>query len=279
MSIISFNFSVAGDKSWLENYREPLQIMPQTVKIPTNDFINSFPSCSTWSESVIHTSYITRPFNSIFNEQGKINTCIYNIEQYIKLCKRIKYKRLLIHLPQTQKEMNEIGNGFGLLKDIFNKEENKNIILVLEIPAFKSGYENDVYEYFKLIVKNYFKLFKYNNVELCFDTAHLYSNGLDGSEMVDLFNATISHKRLIDYCTIIHFNGNLKPKYTSDQHVQIFDKRNKIENTEELINFLKTENKILISENTTKRSDYEKWEEFAKNNNFKIVEKHKQISA
>lgn len=278
-SIISFNFSVAGDKSWIKDYREPLQIMPQTTKIPTNENINSFPSCSTWSDSVIHTSYITRPFNNIFNEQGKINSCIYNIEQYIKLCKRIKYKRLLIHLPGTQKEINEIGNGFGLLKDIFNKEENKDIILVLEIPAFKSGYKNDVYEYFRMIIKNYFKLFKYNNIELCFDTAHLYSNGLDGKDMIALFDAKISHKRLIDYCQIIHFNGNCKQKYTSDEHVQIFDKRNKIEYSAELTKYLQDKNKILISENTTKRSDYNKWLEFSKANKMNIVYEHKQISA
>ncbi len=279
VSIISFNFSVAGDKSWIKDYREPLQIMPQTTKIPTNENINSFPSCSSWSDSVIHTSYITRPFNNIFNEQGKINSCIYNIEQYIKLCKRIKYKRLLIHLPGTQKEINEIGNGFGLLKDIFNKEENKDIILVLEIPAFKSGYKNDVYEYFRMIIKNYFNLFKYNNVELCFDTAHLYSNGLDGRDMIALFDAKISHKRLIDYCQIIHFNGNCKQKYTSDEHVQIFDKNNKIEYSAELIKYLQDKNKILISENTTKRSDYNKWLEFSKVNKMNIVNEHKQISA
>lgn len=279
VSIISFNFSVAGDKSWIKDYREPLQIMPQTTKIPTNENINSFPSCSSWSDSVIHTSYITRPFNNIFNEQGKINSCIYNIEQYIKLCKRIKYKRLLIHLPGTQKEINEIGNGFGLLKDIFNKEENKDIILVLEIPAFKSGYKNDVYEYFRMIIKNYFKLFKYNNVELCFDTAHLYSNGLDGRDMIALFDAKISHKRLIDYCQIIHFNGNCKQKYTSDEHVQIFDKNNKIEYSAELTKYLQDKNKILISENTTKRSDYNKWLEFSKANKMNIVNEHKQISA
>lgn len=278
-SIISFNFSVAGDKSWIKDYREPLQIMPQTTKIPTNENINSFPSCSSWSDSVIHTSYITRPFNNIFNEQGKINSCIYNIEQYIKLCKRIKYKRLLIHLPGTQKEINEIGNGFGLLKDIFNKEENKDIILVLEIPAFKSGYKNDVYEYFRMIIKNYFKLFKYNNIELCFDTAHLYSNGLDGRDMIALFDAKISHKRLIDYCQIIHFNGNCKQKYTSDEHVQIFDKNNKIEYSAELTKYLQDKNKILISENTTKRSDYNKWLEFSKANKMNIVNEHKQISA
>ena len=278
-SIISFNFSVAGDKSWIKDYREPLQIMPQTTKIPTNENINSFPSCSSWSDSVIHTSYITRPFNNIFNEQGKINSCIYNIEQYIKLCKRIKYKCLLIHLPGTQKEINEIGNGFGLLKDIFNKEENKDIILVLEIPAFKSGYKNDVYEYFRMIIKNYFKLFKYNNVELCFDTAHLYSNGLDGRDMIALFDSKISHKRLIDYCQIIHFNGNCKQKYTSDEHVQIFDKNNKIEYSAELTKYLQNKNKILISENTTKRSDYNKWLEFSKANKMNIVDEHKQISA
>ena len=122
-------------------------------------------------------------------------------------------------------------------------------------------------------------MYKYNNVELCFDTAHLYSNGLDGMDMIALFDAKISHKRLIDYCQIIHFNGNCKQKYTSDEHVQIFDKNNKIEYSAELTKYLQDKNKILISENTTKRSDYNKWLEFSKVNKMNIVNEHKQISA
>ena len=235
VSLLSFNFSVAGDKSWMADYNEPLQIMPQTTKQPTDDFINKFPERLTWSESVIHTSYITRPFNSIYNEQGKINMCAHNIEQYIKLCKRLKYKRLLIHLPQTMEEMGEIGNGFGLLLDLFNKEENKNLILVLEIPAFKKGFKANVLKYFKSIVKYYFSLFKNNNVEFCYDTAHLFANGVDCLDMINLFESDVYGKKLLDYAKIIHFNGNSKPQFKSDQHIQIYDQsENKLTHVKEL---------------------------------------------
>lgn len=276
-TILSFNFSCGGDKAWIKDYNEPLQIMPQTTKIPLDNNINTYPLCERWRDSVIHTSYITRPFNNIYNEEGKVNSCIYNIKQYIKLCRRIKYKRLLIHLPATDKEIQELGNGFGLLKDIFN--ENKDIILVLEIPAFKAAYKENLKKYFKIIIENYFKLFIYGNIEICFDTAHLFSNGLDSKDIVDLMEYKVCGKKLIDYSSIIHFNGNVNPMFKSDKHVQIFDKKNKMTEINLLTEYLRDKNKILISENTTIKGTYKQWLDFVREYGLKIVPSHPNISA
>lgn len=285
MSIISFNFSTANDKSWIKEYNEPLQIMPQTTKIPTDEIINSYPKCEgIIRDSVIHTSYITRPFGDIYNN-GRINTFRYNIIQYIKLCKQLRYKRLLIHLPQTESEMSNIGSGMNELIKIFSNKENvsldnnTNIILVLEIPAFKAGFNMNVVEYFTTIISNFFDKFKYNNVELCFDTAHLFADGLDSEDMIKLFETKICGKKLIDYSKIIHFNGNQNKMGKSDKHVQMFSPSNKMTNTNKLIEYLNDKNKILITENTTSHSDYDNWVKYAKNNNVKIVNNNSHLSA
>ena len=285
MSIISFNFSTANDKNWMKNYNEPLQIMPQTTKIPTDEIIENYPKCEgKIRKSVIHTSYITRPFGDIYNN-GRINIFRHNIIQYTKLCKRLKYRRLLIHLPQTEAEMTNIGNGMNELINIFSNKEyilldDKNIlVLVLEIPAFKAGFNMDVKEYFTIIIDSFFNKFKYHNVELCFDTAHLFADGLDCEDMIKLFETKISDKKLIDYSKIIHFNGNQNKMGKSDKHVQIFSPTNKMTNTDKLINYLKDKNKVLITENTTSHSDYNEWVKYAKDNGVNIVSYNNNLSA
>lgn len=269
----------------MKDYNEPLQIMPQTTKIPTDEIIKTYPKCEgKIRKSVIHTSYITRPFGDIYNN-GRINSFRYNVIQYTKLCKQLKYRRLLIHLPQTEAEMSNLGNGMNELINIFSNKENimlddKNIIvLVLEIPAFKAGFNMNVNKYFNIIISNFFDKFKYHNVELCFDTAHLYADGLDCEDMIKLFETKIKDKKLIDYAKIIHFNGNVNKMGKSDKHVQIFSPSNKMTNTDKLISYLKDKNKILITENTTSHSDYNDWVKYAKKYNIKVVEFNEHLSA
>ena len=286
MSIVSFNFSTSGNKEWMASYNHPLQIMPQTTKIPTDNIIENYPDCSKTKirDSVIHTSYITRPFNDLYSN-GKLRTFRYNIKQYTKLCKRLNYKRLLIHLPQTDNEMNYLGIGMNELINLFSDEDNvklsnkEYITLVLEIPAFKAGFNCDVIKYFEIIISNYFDKFKYNNVELCFDTAHIFANGIDCNDMVKLFETKIKDKKLIDYCKIIHFNGNKNVMGKSDIHVQMFSPDNKLTDTDKLVSYLKDKNKILISENTTSHSEYDEWVKYAKTNNLNIVPNDDHISA
>ena len=87
------------------------------------------------------------------------------------------------------KEMNNLSDGLIILSKIFNKV--KDIILVLEIPSFKSGFKMDAYKYFEIIITNYFNKFVNNNVELCFDTAHLFANCVDSQDMIKLFESKI----------------------------------------------------------------------------------------
>ena len=154
MSILSFNFSVAGDKDWLKDYDEPFQIMPQTKYYLTNSNVNNYPKINgDFRESIIHTSYITRPFGGMI-DQLRFQKLKELMKEYVSLCLRIKFRRLLVHLPATKNEMNNLSEGMGILIKMFNKIPN--LILVLEIPSFKSGFKCDVKEYFENIVVNYF---------------------------------------------------------------------------------------------------------------------------
>jgi len=271
MSFLSFNVSLSNGKEFLKDLTESVQIMPQTLKIPTNDFIESFPKSEVKKESIIHTSYITIPFLNIENED-KFKRAKYNLVQYCKLCKRIGFHYLLVHLPRNENELSNLGNGMYILRSMCNAYEF--IELVLEIPYISCINKEHTFEYiinyFKNIVQ-YFEKFKNRNVSLCFDTAHLYSNGLDSEDMIRLFEYKINDKRLIDYCKIIHFNGNERSKYTSDKHVAIFSKKNKFTETEKLIDYLVKANKILIAENTSNFDTYENWKEFAEKHDLRIV--------
>ena len=296
-SILSFNCSVANGKQYLETLQNPVQIMPQTLKIPTDSFIATFPRISRDSRiestrrsgndpehfgadsSIIHTSYITTPFISLSSED-KWNRAVYNLRQYCKLCKHIGFKRLLVHLPRNEKELLNLGNGMDLLSRMCNAYDF--VTLLLEVPyitcCLKKTTEtvsNDSVEYLRNYFENvvqFFDRFHNGNVELCFDTAHLYSNGLDGDDIVRLLETTVNNKRLLDYCNVIHLNGNERPKYTSDKHVPIFSEKNRMKKWSDLVKYLADKHKILIAENTTNPSRYEDWKRFADEYGLQIID-------
>lgn len=278
-TLLTFNYSVAGDKSWLYSERPPLQIMPQTTQYLTDKHIINYPSCEQYeySNSVIHVSYITQPWRCMLDET-RFEKFKFLMLNYIKLCRRLKFKRLLIHLPSTITELNNLAEGMNILIKIFNKV--KDIILVLEIPSFKSGFKCDINKYLSNIVINYFNKFINNNVELCFDTAHIFANGVDCEDMIKLFDYPIiideKQTKLINYCSIIHLNGNINMMYKPDTHCPIFDHKNKMSNIDILMKYLADKNKILIAENTKHHIDYNQWEQFAKQYNINIVSFHEQ---
>ena len=277
-SLLTFNYSVASDKSWLSVYRYSLQIMPQTTQYITDKNIENYPLCENIqiSDSVIHTSYITQPWRCLLDET-RFNKFKSLMKNYIKLTRRIKFKYLLIHLPSTAAELNNIGDCMNLLIKIFN--QIKDISLLLEIPSFKGGFRYNVTEYLTNIIVNYFDKFVNKNVKLCIDTAHIYANGLDCRDMVSLFEISIDKNKLIDYCDIIHLNGNMAPMYKPDTHCPIFSKLNKMTDVDLLMNYLADKNKTLITENTTQHATYKEWQQFANKYNINIVpfDEHAQI--
>lgn len=391
-SVLTFNCSVSGNKDYLQTLQLPIQIMPQTLKIPTDAFIKTFPHMSaatsiyansatataanttkvsneitadckattvitattakvgnTQSDdfnrfhSVIHTSYITTPFISIASED-RWNQAIYNLRQYCKLNKRLGFKYLLVHLPRNEKELLNLANGMLILSSMCNAYSF--VTLLLEIPYISCCDRSDSLTYLRNYFVNviqFFDKFTNNNVQLCFDTAHLYSNGLDGDAIISLMETpinallhdaerndsfqqtkdatkdattnssafiqmdatTVANKRndaetaisstetaisstdankrddakttnsstkLIDLATVIHLNGNERPKYTSDRHVPIYSERNKMKHWDDLVKYLANKHKILIAENSTHHGNYSDWEQFAEEFGLRIIE-------
>lgn len=265
--MLTFNMSVS-DREVLNNLKDfPVQIMPQQQKMLSNTFIRTFPALNKWSESVIHTSYIVKIWNpEICDVASKV---ALNIKFYCDLASKIKFKRILIHLPSTEKEWNCLDIGMKRMANIFNHVD-KNIKVVFEIPAFVKGFAYNLNEYLDRIL-TYQCIFN-NSFEIVFDTAHLYSNGLEANEMMELIN------KYKNYVKVIHLNGNIKDKYTSDKHIQIFSDKSKIKNIDNLIKFIAKNGFICISENTTIHETWDKWQEFASRYGFKLIEFNKSLS-
>ncbi len=268
-SLLTFNCSVAGSKSFLVDYNDDIQIMPSDTKVLTDKQINSYPEITDWRRSVIHTSYITRPFSDHV-QTGKTNSIKHIIEQYIRLANRIKFMYILIHLPSTEKEMDRLGDGMTLLKELFvNNESCEHIIPLLEIPAFKGGFKMDIDDYFAQIVQ-FVSLIP--NMEICLDTAHLYSNGCDCDKIISLYDS------LSKYVNVFHLNGNENNMWKSDKHIPLFEDRNKLKDYARLVDHIKDKNLLLITENTTNHASYEKWKTFCDSFGISIVSKHDKLS-
>ena len=285
--MISFNCSVSGDKTFLKEYNDSIQIMPSQKNYLSLKFINSFPEITEKRIACIHTSYITRIFSEKFFEKNSFQE--NNIKSYISLAKRIGFKYVLIHGPESFKEWRYIDSACKKLKNIINfpdniltNEKKPEVDIIIEMPSFKSdfieqlikecnsiydksntGKINYIYYYFDKII-NYF--------DIVIDTAHLYANGCNVDDMINIYETYKNNMK------ISHLNGNKNSQFHSDAHCPIFSPKNHIENINKLISYLSTTNLILITENTSDGVDYKTWEIFAKNNNLKIVNEHDNLN-
>lgn len=275
-SLLTFNYSVAGNKEWLNEITDPFQIMPATQQFLTKKTVENYPPCSKrFTDGVVHVSYITKPFQDL-HDTDHFNKYKALMTAYVNLCMRIKMKRLLVHLPGTPSEMSNLANGMNILAKFFNKIPS--ITIVLEIPSFRGSMKMDVFEYFNAIITNYFPLFTHENVELCYDTAHLFANGLDSKDIVELLEKKVGGKKLIDYCTVIHLNGNKQPMWKPDAHCPIFSSKNRMSDIEVLVKYLADKNKILIAENTKEHASWKEWQDFANNHSINIVQENDHAS-
>lgn len=265
MFTLTFNMSVAGNKKKdLSLITNPLQIMPETRNFLSEKIINNYFENNNKLESVIHTSYITLPFSSSFEEKPlwKIN-----IENYIKLSEKIGFKRVLIHSPKSILEWKNLGFGMSILNKLF---KNTDIILVLEIPAFANDLMQKQKENNNFIFDYIDTLLKYENVlenkfELCFDTAHLFSNGCDVNKMIEII------EKYKMFTKIIHLNGNKKNMYTSDEHVPIGSEYDKIQHSDDLLKYLSTTDLIGICEITKQHATWDYWVNLSKKYNLNLV--------
>jgi len=169
-SILTFNCSVS-DKNNLTTITDPYQIMPATQNMISDKTISNYPTNYSNENLLLHMNYITRIFKSSAIEYNSRER--YSLKQYVKLAKRLGTKDILIHMPCSRDELNNLGNGFKLIQDEIIKQGmnihleitawNKDLMAELDIK------HNDAKEY----ICNYLtEIIKYYDVlrapEQCF---------------------------------------------------------------------------------------------------------------
>lgn len=284
MAKLSFNVSVAGNKSFLETYTEEFQIMPSQRKIITPSMIASFPEIAAKRLSCVHTSYLTRVFSEkILSVQNFQRT---NLLNYLALAERIGFSSILIHGPESMREWRFIDSSFEIVKEL--NKEHPDVNVIVEIPSFKGDFINELKQLMtedssvkyskssEISVTDYISYYLdriiKNGFEIVLDTAHLFANGCTVEDMIALFTKYAKNMR------ICHLNGNKNKMFTSDAHCPIFSTKNQIEKVDVLMRFLAKTSLLMITENTSDGTDYVSWQRFAEFYDLKIIANHENIN-
>jgi len=208
---------------------------------------------------LIHMNYITRVFSDNSIENRSIER--ESLQRYCKLANKLGTKNILIHLPYTINEMNNIEKGIKVLSD-----ELKSMTVHLEIPAWSS----DMLKNYKFseYLSRITELLQATELDwyLVPDTAHLHSIGMDVPDMIEFIK---KYDAKIKY---IHLNGNSNPKYKMDKHVPIFSSENKIKDHSLLSKFIASTSKICIAEITKISATWDEWISYAETYDFNLVE-------
>jgi endonuclease IV len=198
-----------------DSLAQPCQIMPRRNQgLYDISSINIEPG----NENVlIHTSYITHIWSNKAFEYHS-NQWL-NLKNYFKLAQKIGSKYVLVHGPQSKEEYDLMYEGLKWLHNNFD-EYMTDIKLVIEIPAFTKSFHMNIIDKYDFIDK-YLQTLVDNGFDIVLDTAHLYANGLNCEQMVQLID---KYKSNFNW---IHLNGNSKTQFTSDKHVFVLDESNK----------------------------------------------------
>jgi endonuclease IV len=284
MAVLTFNVSVAGDKSFLSTYNHPMQIMPQQRKTITEQMLLQYPIIKDKRIACVHTSYVTRVFGEKILSPGFQRI---NILNYIALADRIGFPYVLVHGPESMKEWRLLDASLNILRELEEKSK-KNVKIIIEMPAFKGAFIDELKErmasdnsYKKSTVNDitvldyltyYFEHITAYNFDIVLDTAHLYANGAAVEDMIALY------KHFAKNMKITHLNGNKNRQFTSDNHCPIFMDKNKIEGIERLMTYLSTTNLVLVTENASDGVEYVEWKRFADKYKITIVPEHPNLN-
>ena len=240
MSVISFIADVEDNKQNICMFPFPIQISP-APHIITESYIEEYPQCLAQHDIIVHASYITKLFSSVVFSDG--NYIISNIRMYNKLCTRIGAKYLLLHFASNDVEFMNINQVLPMLSTLMDA----NVELLME-DVFVSTMR-DAYEYYHEMIRlaQQFKFY------LCFDTAHMHSNGLTVDEMLEVF----THAG--NLLKVIHLNGNSNPPHKSDMHVPMFTSDNRIKDCSKLVEWIRDHDVICIVEQTGTTRELSDW--------------------
>ena len=268
MSILTFNFSVSN-KSRLVGYNEPYQIMPSTINYIKDSDIDKYRNINN-PDILIHLNYVTPIFSSRAIEKG--STVRFSLRQYRKLADKIGTKNILIHMPKSLQEWKNFKLGFKIIYDeLLSKDYNVHFEI--------TSWSKDLHKEFGKepndrvdVVKNYYKVLfdeaksldVLRHVYVVIDTAHAFANGCNEDDIIEIIN---TYESKIKY---LHWNGNIRPMYSSDSHVPIFSSES-LMSYEKMSKEVAKMKKICVCEITKEGEDYVEWNRYASKYGFHLV--------
>lgn len=272
-SILTFNLSVE-DKKNLTKINEPFQIMPATRTYISEKMLDSYFECHN-ENILLHMNYITLVFSdkAVMND-SKVR---YSIKQYTRLADKLGTKDILIHMPYTAAEWENLDFGMNVIKDEIC---DKGYVVHLEIPAWSKDMcdlmtsktdDPKIYmsDYLDTVLA-YCEEFPEGSFMIVPDTAHLWSDGcVNANQYKYILNR---YRNFIKY---IHLNGNLSIPFKMDTHTPIFDTTwNKMKCSQEIVDIVAKMNVICVAEVTKYGMDWNYWVENAKRSGLKLVKEN-----
>ena len=227
-------------------------------------------------------NYITHVFSSkaVTND----SSVRHSLRMYVKLANILGTKDILIHLPASVDEWNNLAFGLGVIKD---EIIDRGCVIHLEIPSWSK----DLLAHFNAVkggdpiaymtdyldaVLDYCEEFNEGTYMLVPDTAHLWANGCVKFEHFE--HVLLGYSQYIKY---IHLNGNLVDPFKMDTHTPIFDsKYNKLSNVTghngtlsiAVAEMCAQMGVICIAEITKYGLSWDEWTKSASDHGFDIVE-------
>lgn len=277
--MISFNISVS-DHKLPENI--PYQIMPTTRGYLTLDAVMKYAEINN-EDIVIHVNYIMRPFSD--NAVVTRSKCFEQLSLYAILANRLNCRHILIHLPSSLSEFNNYIKGMQTIIDAIYTHQKYTGEVLLEISAWtktlvdylKRMTDGSYREMFKVYITPIIEALKSTKhpIKIIIDTAHIYNNGCTTyDDYIFTYNTLKLH--LSDY---IHLNGNVKPPFTSDEHIPFFTSTGNHMNTgftqyTKMLSHVFSNFRVCICENSFgKYPVLEQYYKFASKNKLSIIPK------
>lgn len=272
-SILTFNASVS-DKETIASLKTPFQIMPATTNFISEKSLSAYRKANN-PNILCHMNYITH----VFSDKAVINDSQvrHSLRMYVRLAGILGTKDILIHMPYTESEWQNLPFGMSVIKDEICC---KGCVVHLEIPAWSKGLleelkitrESDPKEYMKTYVDtvlSYCSEFPEDSYKIVPDTAHMWSDGCKTMEdfvyLLDLYKQNIKY---------IHLNGNSNPIFKMDIHTTIFDTEyNKIPFAMDLARHCVGMGVICVAEVTKHGDEWNEWKKFADRVGFELVER------
>ena len=271
--MLSYTISTSQNKFQSPRINQCFQIMPTRTGLLNSCKYNS----NTANTNILlHTGYDFHPF-----QQEIFNPLSYQaqlLKSYLETCKQLKVNQLLIHGPDQPKNLEFYTAGLTILKSYLNDfnsnsvESKYKLQICIEMPAFcKSMYsilnQSDIYDF----TLSYFNEAIKKGFDIVIDTAHLFSNGLETNQIIDILEIFKNNYKFI------HLNGNAHGKFKRDKHTTLTPCSNfepnlipKSNLILEKMSKLMNSGKICISEQKCNNIEY--FNKLAKEYNFKLNE-------